>query len=98
MTIIELAALDNGAHRNQSGGSITPPDGWAVIPAGMAIPATFPFVEMAARDGIVTKLTAGTVPDPEPEPVAEPTEEEDLSAMAVDHEYRLMLLELGLTE
>lgn len=33
-----------------------------------------------------------------PEPTPEPTEEEDLAAMTVDHEYRLTLLELGLTE
>ena len=31
------------------------------------------------------------VPEPEPEP----TTEEDLMSMAVDHEYRLTLLELG---
>lgn len=31
-----------------------------------------------------------------PEP--EPTEEDDAAAMLVDHEYRLTLLELGLTE
>lgn len=36
-------------------------------------------------------------PEPEPEPaVEEPTAEEDLLAMAVDHEYRITLLELGL--
>lgn len=35
--------------------------------------------------------------EPEPEP-AEPTAEEDLQAMAIDHEYRITLLELGLTE
>ncbi len=29
---------------------------------------------------------------------AEPTEEEDVNAMLVDHEYRLTLLELGLIE
>lgn len=28
----------------------------------------------------------------------EPTEEEDISALIVDHEYRLTLLELGITE
>lgn len=39
--------------------------------------------------------TAYAPPAPEPDP---PTEEEDLAAMAVDHEYRLTLLELGLTE
>lgn len=34
-----------------------------------------------------------------PEPVEpEPTEEDDTAAMLVDHEYRLTLLELGLTE
>ena len=37
------------------------------------------------------------LPQPDPEP-AEPTAEEDLQAMAVDHEYRLTLLELRLTE
>lgn len=34
-------------------------------------------------------------PEPEPE---EPTEEDDVNAMLVDHEYRLTLLELGITE
>lgn len=29
---------------------------------------------------------------------SEPTEEEDISALIVDHEYRLTLLELGITE
>ena len=32
---------------------------------------------------------------PEPEP-PEPTEEDDVNAMLVDHEYRLTLVELGL--
>lgn len=37
-------------------------------------------------------------PIPEPEAVAESNPIEDLDAMAVDHEYRLALLELGLNE
>jgi hypothetical protein len=36
-----------------------------------------------------------SLPEPEPE---QPTEEEDTSAMLIDHEYRLTLLELGLSE
>lgn len=36
-----------------------------------------------------------SLPDPAEE---EPTEEEDTSAMLIDHEYRLTLLELGLSE
>lgn len=38
-------------------------------------------------------------PLPKPEPTAqEPTAEEDALSMIVDHEYRLTLLELGVTE
>lgn len=37
-------------------------------------------------------------PEPEPEPTPEPTLEEDTAAMLIDHEFRLTLLELGITE
>lgn len=37
------------------------------------------------------------LPTPEPQPT-EPTAEEDALSMIVDHEYRLTLLELGVTE
>ena len=43
----------------------------------------------------VTSMTAGEVPTA---PVPEPTAEEDTAAMLIDHEYRLTLLELGLSE
>lgn len=58
MQIIEISALKNGAHRNQTlhGGAL--PAGWAVIPDGMELPATFPFVDLAAADGVVTVMTA----------------------------------------
>nr|DAU75655.1 MAG TPA: hypothetical protein [Caudoviricetes sp.] len=36
--------------------------------------------------------------DPLPKPEKEPTAEEDALSMIVDHEYRLTLLELGVTE
>ena len=43
----------------------------------------------------VTKMTAGTVPEPEPyEP--EPTTEEVLLELAADHEERLCMMELGI--
>lgn len=70
MTIIELAPLKNGAHRNQTTSGLLPvPDGWAVIPEEMAIPETFPFVGLEAQAGIVTALTPGTVPKPESESI-----------------------------
>lgn len=77
MRFIEIAPLDNGAHRNQSGGLSVVPSGWAVIPDNMVC-ENFPFgeVEVAEIDGVmtVTKWTAGVMPDPEPAPEAEPTQ------------------------
>ena len=72
MQIIEITALPNGAHSNQTGDFRTIPEGWAVVPEEMEIPETFPFVNIEAEDGVVTSMTAGTVPEPEPEPEPEP--------------------------
>lgn len=103
MRIIEIAPLENGAHRNQSGGFSVVPEGWAVIPGDMEC-ENFPFgeVKVAEIDGVmtVTKWTPGVMPEhePEPEPEPEPTPQDDTDAMLVDHEYRLTLLELGITK
>ena len=82
MRIIEIAALDNGAHRNQTGSFASAPDGWAVIPDDMAIPDSFPFVDITVENGIVTSITAGEVPEPVPvpEPEPEPTVYDELAA------------------
>lgn len=96
MRIIEIQVLPNGAHRNQTTSSASIPTGWAEIPADVAIPETFPFVTIEVEGQRVVTMTAGTVPEPEPGP--EPSESDDLAAMTVDHEYRLTLLELGVTE
>lgn len=80
MKIIEIQALDNGAHRNQTTTSTTIPDGWAEIPADVAIPETFPFVDIQVDGNKVVSMTAGVVPDPEPQPEPEPTETEQLRA------------------
>ena len=67
MKIIEIQALDNGAHNNQTINSAIPvPDGWAVIPGDIVIPDTFPFVSIEADGQIVTSMTAGIVPSPDP--------------------------------
>lgn len=80
MRIIEIQALDNGAHRNQTTTSTTIPTGWAEIPADVAIPETFPFVDIQVDGNKVVSMTAGVVPEPEPEPEPEPTETEQLRA------------------
>ena len=89
MKIIEITPLENGAHRNQTtSGRLPVPDGWAVIPEGMAIPDTFPFVSVETENGVVTALTAGTmppVPDPEPKP---PTTDERVAKL--ENENKLL--------
>ena len=81
MKIIEITALANGAHRNQEGGLRTVPEGWALIPDGMEIPDTFPFVDITVDGQTVTSMTAGIVPEPEPEPEPEATDTEVLNAL-----------------
>lgn len=80
MRIIEIQALENGAHRNQTTTSTTIPTGWAEIPADVAIPETFPFVDIQVEGNKVVSMTAGVVPEPESEPEPEPTETEQLRA------------------
>lgn len=67
MRIIEIVALSNGAHRNQTvTSSIVPPTGWAVMPNNM-VATNFPFGEVEAEEinGImtVTKWIPGVLPD-----------------------------------
>lgn len=56
MRIIEINALSNGAHRNQTGAFAAIPDGWAKIPDEMVLPSTFPFVNVTAENGVVTSM------------------------------------------
>lgn len=84
MRIIEIAPLENGAHRNQTGTLQTIPDGWAVIPDDMDT-ENYPFgvVEAQEIEGVmtVTSWTPGTIPEPEPEPEPEPTDTEVLNTL-----------------
>lgn len=83
MLIVEIVALDNGAHRNQTFHGVLP-DGWAVVPEEMEL-ENFPFGEVTAEeiDGVmtVTNWVAGVMPEPEPEPTPEPTADDILNAM-----------------
>lgn len=81
MKIIEIQALENGSHRNQTvSGAVAVPDSWAEIPGDVAIPETYPFVDIQVEGNKVVSMTAGIVPQPEPEPEPEPTETEQLRA------------------
>ena len=56
MTIIKIVPHTNGAHANQT--TMTPlpeiPEGWAVVPEGMEIPDTFPFVGIEVEGQVVS--------------------------------------------
>lgn len=86
MRIVEIKALDNGAHRNQTMDGVfnVIPDGYAVIPDDM-ICDNFPFGEVKAEEinGVmtVTEWIAGEIPEPEPMPEPEPTAEELLDIL-----------------
>jgi hypothetical protein len=82
MKIVEIKALENGGHRNQSSNHVTVPKGWAVIPDEMETP-NFPFGKMVVEevDGVatVTSWTPGVLPEPSSEPDPELTTEELLN-------------------
>lgn len=96
MNIIEIIAQENGGHRNQFG-ALDCPKGYAIIPDSMAIPEEFPFVNIEVNGKTVVSMKAGKVPEVVPE-VIPPTTEEILTESVVDLQYRVILLELGLTE
>lgn len=107
MKIIEIAPLDNGAHRNQTGTFSQVPAGFAQIPDDMQIPDTFPFVDIEVTAEtryrevsryneetgettieqvpytvpVVSKMTAGVMPDPVPQPEPEPSTDDVLNIL-----------------
>lgn len=91
MQIIELVALDNGAHRNLVGPFSAVPDGWAIVPDGMTC-ENFPFGDVVAKeiDGLmtVTMWTAREIPE-SPEVAVEPTKAEptEMERLRADVDY-----------
>ena len=77
MKMLEIIALPNGAHRNQTFHG-TLPDGWAVIPDDMDLP-NFPFGKAVAKpdsEGVMTVTTWEPlpIPEPAPEPIPAPSQ------------------------
>lgn len=71
MYIIEILALYNGAHNNQTYNGVLP-EGWAIIRENVSELENFPFGEVTAEEigGVMTMIswTPGEMPEPEPEP------------------------------
>ena len=89
MKMIEITALDNGAHNNQTINVADPvqfpvPNGWAILPDSMETP-NFPFgditVDETQTPPVVTGWTPLPIPEPEPEPEPSPTTEDRVAAL-----------------
>lgn len=91
MNLIEINALDNGAHENRSTPwETTVPEGWAVIPDGLPLPESFPFVDLetALVDGVptVTAMTKREMPAQKaPAEAAAPTMEQQVEALKTEN-------------
>ena len=100
--VISKGALDNhGSHDIQTNsGWLENPYGetYAVVPDDMVqgIMATKGYCDITLNDDgtEVVSFVAREIPEIKPTK-PEPTAEDDIDAMLVDHEYRLTLLELG---
>jgi hypothetical protein len=81
MHIICLTPVEKGVYNDHKADHIkAPPAGWAMIPEGFPLPATFPrlgSVEAEKVDGVmtVTKMTEGEMPAPETHTPAQQREE-----------------------
>lgn len=86
MTIIKIEPNELGGHENNTceTGVIDVLEGWAVVPEDMEIPETFPFVGIEVDETqtppVVTSMTPGIKPPPEPEQYV-PTTEDRLAAV-----------------
>ena len=82
MRSIEIAALSNGAHRNQTGTFSAVPNGWAIIPDDMETP-NFPFGDVTVDHStppVVQIWTPLPLPDP---PTSAQLREEAYNTQAV---------------
>lgn len=101
MQMIEIQPLENGAHRNQTYNGFLP-DGWALVPDNLET-KNFPFGEVTVEDmdGYTVVAIWKPLPMPEstpPKQEAKCSPQDDIDAMLIDQEYRLTLLELGLSK
>lgn len=72
MRIIEISALENGAHNNQTIYGVSPdtfpvPDGWAILPDDMETP-NFPYGDITVDESeppVVITWTPLPIPEPE---------------------------------
>lgn len=113
MRIIRKDANPSGAYPPMQEGMSAIPEGFALWPDELDTAVFFEhngFVTLTVEqiDGVDTVVDVqpnteaweawqASLPEPS-EAEAAPSEQDDVNAMLVDHEYRITLMELGLTE
>lgn len=81
MVLVSILPVDeHGKHNTITGNNLMIYPGYALIPNGMAFPASFPYADIEVRDKVVTKMTPLPVPDPTPEPTPAPTQLDRIEA------------------
>lgn len=75
-----LPVDDHGKHNTITGNNLMIYPGYALIPNGMVLPTSFPYVDIEVRNKVVIKMTPLPVPDPTPEPTLEPTQLDRIEA------------------
>lgn len=92
MRIISLTPNPNGSYNDHISDNITtPPDGWAMWPDSLPIPACYPFFESLTAEEVggvmtVTGYVGGTLPEPAettPEPTLEEQNRADIDFLAI---------------
>lgn len=85
MTIIELAAREDGGHglQSQSGRSRCWLEGWIEVPANLEaqVWATVGYCDLDIQGGKLVGITPTERPEPEPEPEPEPTDTDVLNTL-----------------
>lgn len=77
-----LPVDDHGKHNTITGNNLMIYPGYALIPNGMVLPTSFPYVDIEVRNKVVIKMTPLPVPDPTPEPTPEPTQLDRIEAQS----------------
>lgn len=98
MTIVELEALPNGAHRNQTVTDLEHlPDGWLEIPEELMDMWEFaaPYADFTVSDGKITAIIPKPAPEPAPEPEPEPSPMEQRIAELEDAVIELAAIIAG---
>lgn len=81
MILVSILPVDEfGKHNTITGNNLMIYPGYALIPNGMALPTSFPYIDVEVQNKVVTKMTPLPVPEPAPEPTPAPTQLDRIEA------------------